>query len=98
MTKKEARGTDYYFVLDRILDDVFAWADRYGINWAGMARLSGLSYTTVMRLGNRRTVFPSFRTVLLLSKGLGFNLDRALNRPDVRRVMHKNGTPKAGAA
>lgn len=74
LNKKDAKRTRYWRDLNDILDSVFAFAEVHDLTWKDMARLSGLGYQTVCNLGNRTTVFPGFRTVLLISRGIGYPL------------------------
>jgi Fe-S oxidoreductase len=72
MSRKKGKKTEYYRLLNELLDEMFYFAERHDLTWADMARLSGVTYQTVCNLGDRWTVFPLLRTVLMLAKGIGF--------------------------
>jgi len=74
MTRNQAKRTDYWGDLNRLLDKIFDWCDDHDYTWYDMAIMSGLSYSTIYNLGERITVFPQLRTVMLLTKGVGYTL------------------------
>lgn len=61
----------YYQQLDKILDKLFSIAVHEEFSWVDLANSSGLSYQTIVRLGERITKRPQYRTVLLLAKTVG---------------------------
>lgn len=57
--------------LNKLVDDIYQRAFDYQWDWSELSRQSGLSYNTVVNLGQRITRFPQFRTVQLLAKAVG---------------------------
>src|SRR5262245_17787477 len=97
MNCETARRSDYWTLLNKVLDELFAEASKDGFDWGDMAEAAGVAYTTVARLGRRDTTFPAFRTIILLARATGFNLDRAMGKGTVRRIMHMKPKPFDGA-
>lgn len=69
-TRKAER--DYLTALHQLIDELYeiAWVDK-GWSWHELARQSGVSTSTIVRLGNRETRFPEFRSVWLIAKAVG---------------------------
>ena len=64
-------GDMYIKELDRLVDDLFQRAYNDGFTWADLARASGVSYSTVKKLGTRETRIPQYRSLLLIARALG---------------------------
>lgn len=82
MTKRHLKkfeiGQWYYKELDAVLDILFNKAAEQGIaSWVELARETkgvdgiGLTCETIVRLGERITKRPQFRTVLILAAAVG---------------------------
>jgi hypothetical protein len=72
---KQREDVDYIKKLDKILDDIFKYADEeLGWCWFELHKQSGLSYTTVCRLGRRETRLPQFRTIIVLAQTIGWEV------------------------
>lgn len=84
----------YERFLVRITDEVFDEAYRMGLTWIGLARKSGLCYSTVHSLGTRKTRFPQLRTIFLLAKAVRMNVQ--LLKKEIRR--HASEVQEAHAA
>jgi hypothetical protein len=68
----------YNQYLNRVIDDLFKEAAKKW-TWTEWAEEAGVCYTTVFRLGTRKTKRPQLRTVFLLAKSLGINLPNVIN-------------------
>lgn len=72
MAKKRKAEKYYLKQLEAAIDIIFTIAvDEFGWDWAELARQSGLSYSTVANLGNKETIFPEARSLILLSRAVG---------------------------
>lgn len=57
--------------LKALVDRLFQEAFNLKMDWYEMAKRSGLSDTTIHKLGNEETKYPQFRTVQLLAYAVG---------------------------
>lgn len=73
-TKEVKADSAYFTKLDEILDTLFEVANGKGMTWADLARESGLSYQTVVNIGERWTKRPQFRTVILIANALDMQI------------------------
>ncbi len=71
--QRKALEERYATYLHGIVDELFNAAFRKGWSWPMIARASGLSYSTVLKLGNRITCYPRHMTVWKISKALGLS-------------------------
>ena len=62
----------YKVKLNRIMDEIFRSTND---SLAEMARKSGLCYGTVLRLNDRITQLPRFKTVWSLAQAYGFDIE-----------------------
>lgn len=64
----------YYRQLHSIVDDIFQKAHDKGLTWSKLAESAGLTYQTVIRLGERETKYPQFKTIFRLAEAVGWKL------------------------
>jgi len=63
--------TVYINSLHHLVDELFEAAYQGKMTWVTLAQESGLSYSTVRKLGERKTKYPQYRTVMLIAKAVG---------------------------
>ncbi len=68
------KDREYYKILDKVVDEVFQKAAMLDLTDADLARVTGLSYPTILNLDNRVTRYPQLRTVIMLAKGMNMVL------------------------
>jgi len=76
MNKQETNKLlkDFDNELDEIVDFLFdAAVDLCDYSWYDIAQNSGLSYTTVQRLGDRITRQPRFSTIWKIARCVGYS-------------------------
>lgn len=64
----------YNAYLNRVVDYIFNEAAKH-YTWSELASEAGISYTTVHRLGTRKTKYPQLRTIFLLCKATNISID-----------------------
>lgn len=79
-TKDVKDDTTYFKQLDTILDELFEIAHHRGLSWSDIAKESGLSYQTVVNLGERWTKRPHYRTVLLIANALDMDIQLSVKK------------------
>jgi DNA-binding phage protein len=66
---------DYAVELNSLVDQIYQRAaDVHDWSWAALAYQAGLSYSTVLKLGNYETRLPHLRTVYKLAKAVGLRV------------------------
>lgn len=86
--KKKGRVAEpgYLKSLGAVVDVLFAIAtDDKGWTWADFAKHAGVSYTTISALGYRKTRFPEYRTIHLMAKAVGRNIE-VVSKGNAKRV------------
>lgn len=81
--------------LDALVDVLFQEAYDRHWTWVEIAKQSGLSYSTVKKLGMRETNYPQHRTVELLAYALGGTVTFTKSRGKKQQVTWE---PKVFAA
>lgn len=81
--------------LDALVDVLFQEAYDRHWTWVEIARQSGLSYSTVKKLGSRETNYPQYRTVELLAHALGGGVTFSKTKGKKQKITW---TPKLFAA
>lgn len=72
----ESLEKKYAAYLDSCVDDIFhTAADQKDWSWPQLARAAGLSYSTVLKLGNRGTRRPQHMTVWKLARAVGLRYE-----------------------
>lgn len=64
----------YTQFLNQVVDELFTAAAET-MTWLEFARRAGLCYSTVYRLGTRQTRYPQLRTVYLLARAAGLEVE-----------------------
>jgi len=64
----------YMNSLNHLVDELFEVAYSQHLTWSVLAKKSGLAYSTVRKLGERKTKYPQYRSVMLLAHALGGNV------------------------
>ena len=85
----------YVDSLNHLVDALFESAYQGKMTWATLANESGLSYSTVRKLGERKTKYPQYRTVMLIANALGGSVQFKKGALGKRRYTW---TPKVFAA
>ena len=57
--------------LNHLVDELFEVAYKQHMTWSQLAKKSGLSYATVRKLGERKTKYPQYRSVMLIAHAVG---------------------------
>lgn len=75
--KKPEKKMDKVYLpsIRALVDALYQEAFERHWNWAKLARESGLSLSTVQKLGRYQTRYPQYRTVELLAQALGGRVD-----------------------
>lgn len=60
--------------LHRMVDEIYAEADRLDIRNSELASKAGLCYATVCRLASYATMYPRTQTVMMLAKAVGLRV------------------------
>lgn len=78
---------DYIEALDAIIDDLFS-AATYNCDWTWnqFAVKSGLAYSTICRLGERKTRLPQLRTICRMATAVGMDVRVIKRRLRVRKA------------
>lgn len=85
---KEVKDDKHYFSeLDRILDELFELAVERNMSWRDIASAAGLSYQTVVNLGERWTRRPQYRTVVLIAKALNRQVQLTENKGRAKAAL-----------
>jgi len=61
----------YMTSLNHLIDDLFEMAYDKKLTWPLLAAKSGLTITTIRNLGERKTKYPQYRSVMLIAHALG---------------------------
>ena len=61
----------YINSLNHLVDALFEEAYAQEMSWASLAKKAGLSYATVRKLGERKTKYPQYRSVMLIASAVG---------------------------
>jgi hypothetical protein len=85
----------YMRSLNHLVDELFEVAYQRHLTWSKLATASGLAYDTVRRLGERKTRYPQYRSVQLLTHALGGTVQWKVGVPGKREYTW---TPKVFAA
>lgn len=85
----------YMNSLNHLIDELFEVAYKSELTWSQLAQKSGLSYATVRNLGERKTKYPQYRTVMLIAHALGGNVQYKETKLGKRQYTW---TPKVFAA
>lgn len=70
-TTEKKMDAVYLPSLKRLVDILYQEAYDQKLNWEALAKKSGLSGSTVRKLGRRETKYPAFRTMELIALALG---------------------------
>jgi hypothetical protein len=65
----------YVSAINEVLDQIFEKSDDMSMPMKKMAKKSGVNYKTVRMINNRTTKCPWFRTVYLLARSVGMELN-----------------------
>lgn len=67
--------TEYFTALHKIIDEIYVEAaNNHKWTWSQIAVHAGLSYMTVVKLGERQTKYPRHMTIYKLAKSVGWKL------------------------
>jgi DNA-binding XRE family transcriptional regulator len=78
---------DYERALDALVDEIYEKAlEDYDWTWGDLAAHAGLSYSTIVKLGERTTRLPQLRTIYHLAKAVGMDVAVVKHRLRVRKV------------
>jgi hypothetical protein len=77
----------YASYLHNIIDDIFEVAtNEKDWTWSKLSYMAGLSYSTVLKLGNRQTRYPRHMSVWKLAKAVGLRYEvKELTTPVLRQ-------------
>lgn len=71
--------------LHDLIDEIYEIAAAKQWTWSELALNSGISYSTVLKLGNRDTKYPRHMTIWKMAKAVGKDIEL------VRHLMRKAG-------
>lgn len=83
---RERLDEEYATYLHGIVDEIFIKAaDVKEWSWVRLASEAGISYSTVLKLGNRLTLYPRHMTVWKLAKAVGLSYELQAPPQNIRR-------------
>jgi len=78
---------DYERALDALVDEIYEAAlYDHDWSWGDLAAHAGLSYSTIVKLGERTTRLPQLRTIYHLAKAVGMDVAVIKQRLKMRKV------------
>lgn len=75
----------YFRELHKLIDDIFTEAaEKFDWTWNQLAEQAGVSYYTVVNLGERVTRYPRYHTVHRLARAVGWSLTAGAQPKKIR--------------